>query len=92
MTYVNLIVAMCVLSSAESFAHSRSAPKIAKRYALKKCVISDEKLGSKGEYIRFIYRDQEMKVCCKTCKKKFKKDPKKYLQILAEEISKQKKK
>lgn len=92
MSYVNLAVAMCVLSVSKSFAHSPSAPKIAKRYALKKCIISNENLGPKGEYIRFIYRDQEMKVCCESCKKKFKKAPNKYLKILSEEVAKQKNK
>jgi len=92
MIYVNKIAAICVLSAATSFAHSPSAPKIAKRYPLKKCIISNENLGPKGEYIRFIYRDQEMKVCCESCKKKFKKAPNKYLKILSEQVAKQKKK
>lgn len=76
---------------AEQSAVVSKAKKI-KPYPLKKCVVSDEELGSMGDYIRFVYRGQEMKVCCKPCIKKFKKNPKKYIKILAEEVSKQKKK
>ncbi len=44
------------------------------------CVVSDEKLGSGGmEPFTFNYKNQEVKLCCKSCKKKFDKDPEKYL-------------
>jgi len=62
-----------------------------KPYTIKKCVVSDEELGSMGDTISFAYKGQEIKVCCKPCIKKFKKDPKKYLKLLEQEVSKQKK-
>ena len=62
-----------------------------KPYPLKMCIVSDEELGSMGDYITFVYKDQQMKVCCKPCIKQFKKDPKKYIKLLAKEVNKLKK-
>lgn len=59
-----------------------------KPYPLKKCVVSDEDLGSMGDYIRFAYKGQEMKVCCKPCVKKFQKNPTKYMKLLQKEALK----
>lgn len=93
MTNINInILLILALVSTPLSAHSRSGLKMTKRYPLTKCVVSNEDLGPKGEYIRFIYKGQEMKVCCKPCMKKFKKDPKKHLKTLAEEVRKKKNK
>ena len=44
------------------------------------CAVSGEKLGSDGmEPYTFTYKNQEVKLCCKSCKKKFDKDPEKYM-------------
>ena len=44
------------------------------------CPVSGEKLGSDGmEAFTFNYKNQEVKLCCKSCKKKFDKDPEKYM-------------
>lgn len=44
------------------------------------CVVSGEKLGSDGmETFTFTYKNQEVKLCCKSCKNKFDKDPEKYI-------------
>ena len=51
----------------------------AKPYPLKTCVVSDEKLGEMGDPYVFTERGQEIKLCCKSCLKDFKKDPAKYL-------------
>ena len=51
----------------------------AKPYPLDKCVVSDEKLGEMGKPFVFTYEGQEIKLCCKSCQKDFKKDPAKYL-------------
>jgi YHS domain-containing protein len=48
------------------------------------CVVSGEKLGDMGEPVVFVYQGQEIKLCCKGCRKKFDKDPAKYLKKLAE--------
>ncbi|MDB6039951.1 MAG: hypothetical protein JWM99_3792 [Verrucomicrobiales bacterium] len=54
-----------------------------KAYPLKTCVVSDEKLGGDmGEPYVFSHKGQEIKLCCKSCKKDFDKDPAKYLKKL----------
>jgi YHS domain-containing protein len=54
----------------------------AKPYKLTTCIVSDEKLGEMGKPYVFTYEGQEIKLCCKSCKKDFDKDPKKYLKKL----------
>lgn len=53
-----------------------------KPYKLTTCIVSDEKLGAMGEQFVFVYQGQEIKLCCEGCKKKFDKDPAKYLKKL----------
>jgi len=55
----------------------------AKPYPLKTCVVSGEELGKMGEPLRFIFKGQEIKLCCKGCDKDFQKDPDRYLQKIA---------
>ena len=44
------------------------------------CPVSGEKLGGDmGKPVVFIYKNQEVKLCCKGCKKDFDKDPDKYI-------------
>jgi len=57
------------------------APKV-KPYPLDTCLVSDEKLGSMGKPVVFTYEGQEIKLCCKSCRPKFKKDPATYLKKL----------
>ena len=57
------------------------APKV-KPYPLDTCIVSDEKLGSMGKPIVFTHEGQEIKLCCKSCKPKFLKDPATYLKKL----------
>jgi hypothetical protein len=54
----------------------------AKPYPIDKCIVSDEKLGGMGKPFVFTYEGQEIKLCCKSCQKDFKKDPAKYLKKL----------
>lgn len=42
------------------------------------CPISGEKLGSMGEPVVMSYEGKEVKLCCKSCIKKFEADPAKY--------------
>jgi YHS domain-containing protein len=62
-------------------AESKSKEK-AKPYTLKTCIVSDEKLGEMGDPFVFTHEGQEIKLCCKSCKKDFDKDPRKYLKKL----------
>jgi len=54
----------------------------AKEYPLKTCVVSGEKLGEMGDPYAFTHDGQEIKLCCKSCKKKFDKDPETYMKKL----------
>jgi len=58
-----------------------TAPKV-KPYPLDTCIVSDEKLGSMGKPVVFTHEGQEIKLCCKSCKPKFEKDPAPYLKKL----------
>jgi len=51
----------------------------AKAYPLDTCVVSGEKLGEMGEAFVFTHEGQEIKLCCKSCKKKFDKSPDTYM-------------
>src|SRR5215831_11116085 len=51
----------------------------AKPYPLKFCVVSGEELGKMGEPKRIVYEGQEIKFCCPSCEKDFRKEPAKFL-------------
>ena len=51
----------------------------AKPYPLKICVVSGEELGKMGEPKRIVYEGQEIKFCCPSCEKEFRKDAAKFL-------------
>ena len=64
----------------------------AKPYPLKTCIVSDEKLGGDmGDPYVFTHQGQEIKLCCKSCLKDFKKDSAKYMKKLDEAAKKDKK-
>jgi hypothetical protein len=60
---------------------SDSAPLAAgvKPYPLDKCPVSDEKLGAMGDPVVFVHQGQQIKLCCKSCRKDFEAEPAKYL-------------
>ena len=81
-TVVLAISAAIAAGSLAAFAaDKKNAPK---PYTLKDCVVSDEKLGEMGKPYVFEYKGQEMKLCCKSCKKDFDKDPAKYIKKMEE--------
>jgi YHS domain-containing protein len=50
---------------------------------LKTCPVSGEKLnGDMGAPYVFSYKGQEVKLCCKGCKKDFDKNPDKYVKLI----------
>ncbi len=53
-------------------------------YKLETCAVSGEKLGDMGKPYVFEYEGQEIKLCCRSCKKGFDKNPKKVLKEMAE--------
>ena len=61
----------------------------AKAYPLKTCIVSGEEFGGDmGKPITQTYQGQEMKFCCKSCVKKFNKEPEKYIKMMNEESAK----
>lgn len=76
-----------------AFAESKEKKKDAKPYPLETCLVSDEKLGADPDMkpFAFVHEGQEIKLCCKSCKKDFDKEPKKFVTKLAEEAKKAKK-
>ena len=61
-----------------------------KKYILKTCLVSDEELGSMGDPFVFVHKEQEVKLCCKSCQKEFNKQTAKYLKKL-EKLEKEEK-
>jgi hypothetical protein len=63
-------------------------------YPLTTCVVSGEKLedGEMGPPIDYVYKqegkpDRLVRLCCKSCIKKFNKDPQKYLKMIDDAAS-----
>jgi len=65
-----------LLVSASALAADKK--KEPKPYPLQTCVVTDEKLGEHGKPYVFTHEGQEVKLCCKSCLKDFKKDTAKY--------------
>ena len=96
MKNTSIITAFSLLASSALFAADepmkQDPPKGAettkkeevKPYKLDTCIVSGEKLGEMGEPFVFAHEGQEIKLCCKSCKKKFDKDPAKFLKKLTE--------
>lgn len=62
-----------------------------KDYPLKKCVVSDEELGSMGKPKDVVLGGRLIKLCCKSCLKDTMKDPAKYIAMVDEARKEQKK-
>lgn len=61
----------------------------AKPYPMETCAVSGEKLGSGGmTTYTFVHEGQEVKLCCKSCLKDFKKDTAKYMAQIKEAADK----
>jgi YHS domain-containing protein len=71
-------------AAATPMADAAKSDAAAKPYPLDTCIVSDEKLGADPDmkpYV-FVHEGQEIKLCCKSCKKKFDKSPETYLKKL----------
>ena len=61
------------------------------RYPLKTCVVSGQELGSMGDPVDKVYKNQLVRFCCAGCTNTFEKDPAKYTKkIDAAVVEKQK--
>ena len=85
-----LLLAASFAAAPLSVFGAEQKPK-AKPYPLKVCVVSDEKLGEMGDPYTFVYKDREVKLCCKSCLKDFNKNPAKYVKKMEEAEAKAKK-
>jgi copper chaperone CopZ len=70
-----IVTTLCLTAFA-----NEKLPAGVKPYPLDYCVVSNEKLGSMGQPVVFIFENQEIKLCCKECRKDFDADPKKFLE------------
>ena len=71
-----------VLASENHPQAKEETKKTTKPYKLETCIVSDDKLGEMGKPVVFVHENQEIKLCCKSCRKDFDKDPAKYLKKL----------
>lgn len=81
-----LLVTAFLASPLAAFAGEKKEAPQAKPYPLKTCVVSGEKLeGDTGmKTYTFVHEGQEIKLCCKSCLKDFKKDPAKCMKKIQE--------
>jgi hypothetical protein len=66
-----------ILSASSGFSADPEATP--RPYPLTTCVVSNDELGSMGKPVVFDYEGQEIKLCCKQCKKQFDKAPEKFV-------------
>ena len=84
-TITLLAMAFLTATIAVRAGEAKSDQKTAKPkpYPLTTCVVSGEKLGGDmGKPYVFTHEGREIKLCCKSCLKDFKKDPAQYLKKL----------
>lgn len=85
-----MFAAACVALPASALAAEKKA-KYPKPYPLEECVVSGEKLGSMGEPFVFEHSGQQVKLCCKGCKKDFDANPKNFTAKIEDAAKKVKK-
>lgn len=74
-----------IATHANSAALARDGAKApVQPYPLDTCLVTDNDLGSMGDERVFVYEGQEIKICCKPCERKFRKNPERYLKKLRE--------
>jgi YHS domain-containing protein len=86
---VVLLTSLCAAPLAGFAADAKTQKP--KPYPLKTCVVTDEKLGEMGDAYVFVHEGREIKLCCKSCLKDFKKDPAKYIKKIEAAEAKAKK-
>jgi YHS domain-containing protein len=76
----SVVVALAAASAALAVFADDAQPKPApKPDKLTTCPVSGDKLGEMAPPFVFVYKGQEVKLCCKSCKADFDKDPAKYI-------------
>jgi len=79
------VAAVLAVSPVAGLAADEKKDAKVKPYPLDTCIVADEKLGADPNMkpYTFTVGDQEVKLCCKSCLKDFKKDEAKYLKKIA---------
>lgn len=85
---LTLLFALLFSTALVSAADTTSIPPT---YPIKKCVVSDEDLGSMGKPVKVTHEGTDVYLCCKSCAKDFKKEPAKYVAMVKEAEAKAKK-
>jgi hypothetical protein len=75
---INIIIALA-FSACANHSQPVAKPANAKAYPLTTCIVTDNKLGSMGTPVTLYHGTQEIKVCCKSCVRKFQSQPEKYM-------------
>ena len=75
---VSVLAAPLAVFGADTNAPAKSDKKLIPD-KLTTCPVSGDKLGEMGKPFVIEYKGQEVKLCCKDCKKDFDKDPAKYI-------------
>jgi len=84
-----LVLVTLLFSAIAKPDNSTNAP--VKPYPIKTCLVCDMRLGDMGKAFVFEYKGQEIKVCAKSEKSAFDKNPDKYMKKLADTVAKLKK-
>jgi YHS domain-containing protein len=87
MFVIGVMLAIAFAGALPSFADIQtnsvsSTPPKPKPDLLKTCPVSGDKLGEMGQPYVFIYKGQQVKLCCPSCKEDFDKNPDKYMKII----------
>lgn len=88
MAGIILITAFIVVPLASRADGTSSAEAKPKPDMQTTCPVSGDKPGKMGKPYVFVYKGQEVKLCCPNCKKDFDKDPAKYLKKIQEAAAK----
>jgi YHS domain-containing protein len=80
----SILTAIALFALPSLFAAETGKKEEVKPYKPDTCIVSGEKLGEMGKPYVFVHEGQEIKLCCKSCLKKFDKEPAKYLKKLEE--------
>ncbi|MBL9169575.1 MAG: hypothetical protein JNN07_17680 [Verrucomicrobiales bacterium] len=97
-TFTSLLTGIAIIAMGQSPVGAEQAEgkesKKAKPYPLKTCLVSDETLDADPSMksYSFVHEGQEVKLCCKSCLKDFKKNPAKLLKKMKETADKEAKK
>ena len=78
-TTILVAISFGILTAA--LAAQAAEDKKPKPYPLKTCVVADEEINDKGDMKPYVFVEdgREVKLCCKSCLKDFKKDKAKYM-------------